>query len=274
MPPAKKCDGVDGEDVRAERRDLIVDALLRAGARGQHRDDGAHADDDAEHRQGRAEQVRANRLQRNDDDLAKQHGVSACRRVPPNLGSPTGVGQALRAQFFCRLASSTLSTRRAYHRFGERRGQAKAIVRRAARAALRCCSLRNFFAVSAGSALALLPLISVGPGRPARSRCCRTRRNIRTKRYGYELALTRLQRNAPARDWLAAADRALAATAIHRVAVRKSASESRSGARDGLRVHGARRAARRGQRHERRPARTRRAVRRSCSASRRCGTSA
>ena len=63
--------GVDGQDVRAERRDLIVDALLRACAGCQHRDDGAHADDDAEHRQSRAKQVRANRLQRNDDDLAK-----------------------------------------------------------------------------------------------------------------------------------------------------------------------------------------------------------
>ena len=42
---------VDGEDVRAERGDLIVDALLRSGAGGEHRDDGAYADDDAEHRQ-------------------------------------------------------------------------------------------------------------------------------------------------------------------------------------------------------------------------------
>jgi hypothetical protein len=62
---------VDGEDVRAERRDLIVDSFLRAGAGGEHRDDGAHADDDAEHRQNRTKQIRANRLQRNDDDLAK-----------------------------------------------------------------------------------------------------------------------------------------------------------------------------------------------------------
>ena len=67
--------GVDRENVRAESRDLVVDALLRARARGQHRDDGAHADDDAEHRQNCAEQVRANRLQRNDHDLAKQHEV-------------------------------------------------------------------------------------------------------------------------------------------------------------------------------------------------------
>ena len=43
--------GVDREDVRAERGDLIVDALLRAGTGREHRDDGAHADDDAEHRQ-------------------------------------------------------------------------------------------------------------------------------------------------------------------------------------------------------------------------------
>ncbi len=64
---------VDGEDVGAERRDLVVDAFLGAGPGGQHRDHGADTDDDAEHRQRRAEQVRADRLQRHDDDLAEYH---------------------------------------------------------------------------------------------------------------------------------------------------------------------------------------------------------
>ena len=80
--------------------------------------------------------------------------------------------------------------------------------KRAARTAWRGCSLRNFFALTTGTALALLPLISAGPAVSS----------IATvpyfpqyphQAYGYELAQTRLQHNAPARDWLVAADTAL-----------------------------------------------------------------
>jgi len=80
--------------------------------------------------------------------------------------------------------------------------------RRGARAALRCCSFRNLFALCAGSLLALVPLVSMGP-------------EIRSiemvpyapqyphQAYGYELALTRLQRNRPAIEWFDGAERAL-----------------------------------------------------------------
>jgi murein DD-endopeptidase MepM/ murein hydrolase activator NlpD len=71
-----------------------------------------------------------------------------------------------------------------------------------------CCSLRNAFALATGGALALVPLISAAP----------VSRSIAMlpyapqyphQAYGYELALTRLQHNAPARDWLAAAESVL-----------------------------------------------------------------
>ena len=39
-------------------------ACLRAGTQGHHGDDGAHADDDAEHRQETAKQIGADGLQR------------------------------------------------------------------------------------------------------------------------------------------------------------------------------------------------------------------
>jgi len=80
--------------------------------------------------------------------------------------------------------------------------------RRALRAVSIRCSFRNIFAVSVGASLALLPLVSAGP----------TVRSIAMlphapqyphQAYGYELALARLHRNAPAVDWVAAADRAL-----------------------------------------------------------------
>ena len=71
-----------------------------------------------------------------------------------------------------------------------------------------CCSLRNFLAVSAGSALALLPLISVGPATNSIA-LLPYAPQYPHQAHGYELALTRLRHNAPARDWLTAADRAL-----------------------------------------------------------------
>lgn len=80
--------------------------------------------------------------------------------------------------------------------------------RRALRAVSGCCSFRNAFAVSVGASLALLPLVSAGP----------TVRSIAMlpyapqyphQAYGYELALSRLHRSAPAVDWVTAAERAL-----------------------------------------------------------------
>jgi murein DD-endopeptidase MepM/ murein hydrolase activator NlpD len=76
------------------------------------------------------------------------------------------------------------------------------------RTALRCCSARNLFALSAGAALALLPLISVGPAVSSIAMLPHPPQYPH-QAYGYELALTRLQRNAAAGEWVAAADRAL-----------------------------------------------------------------
>ena len=83
-----------------------------------------------------------------------------------------------------------------------------AAFRRALRAASGRCSFRNVFAVAAGAALALVPLISAGPAVGSIAMLPYTPQYPH-QAYGYELALTRLQRNAPAVDWLAAADRAL-----------------------------------------------------------------
>src|SRR5262245_854209 len=80
--------------------------------------------------------------------------------------------------------------------------------RRALRAAFRCCSFRNVFAVSAGAALALLPLVSAGPAVGSIAMLPYVPQYPH-QAYGYELAMTRLQRNVPAVDWIAAADRAL-----------------------------------------------------------------
>ena len=80
--------------------------------------------------------------------------------------------------------------------------------RRALRAVFDRCSFRNVFAVSVGASLALLPLVSAGPA--ARSIALLPHApQYPHQAYGYELALTRLHRNAPAVDWVAAADRAL-----------------------------------------------------------------
>jgi murein DD-endopeptidase MepM/ murein hydrolase activator NlpD len=68
--------------------------------------------------------------------------------------------------------------------------------------------LRNFFALATGSALALAPLISAGPASSSVAMLPYAPQYPH-QAYGYALALTRLQRNAAARDWLAAADSAL-----------------------------------------------------------------
>lgn len=80
--------------------------------------------------------------------------------------------------------------------------------KRAARAVLWCCSFRSFFALSAGGVLALAPLIAMGPA--IRSiEMLPYAPQYPHQAYGYELALTPLQRNRPASDWLAGAERAL-----------------------------------------------------------------
>ena len=79
---------------------------------------------------------------------------------------------------------------------------------RALRAAWGRCSFRNFFAVSAGAALALVPLLSTAPNVGSFGMLAYAPQYPH-QAYGYELALTRLQRDARASDWVAAADRAL-----------------------------------------------------------------
>jgi peptidoglycan LD-endopeptidase LytH len=87
-------------------------------------------------------------------------------------------------------------------------GQTQSYFERAARGAWRCCSLRNVFALTTGAALALLPLISAGPAVSSIAMLPYSPQYPH-QAYGFELAQTRLQHNASARDWLAAADSAL-----------------------------------------------------------------
>jgi murein DD-endopeptidase MepM/ murein hydrolase activator NlpD len=87
-------------------------------------------------------------------------------------------------------------------------GARQSSVVRFARAALRCCSLRNFFALFAGCVVALVPMVSAGPAVSSFAMLPYAPQYPH-QAYGYDLALTRLQHNAPASDWLAAADRAL-----------------------------------------------------------------
>jgi len=81
-------------------------------------------------------------------------------------------------------------------------------VSRLLRAVFRCCSLRNFFALVSGSLVALVPLVSAGPAVSSFAMLPYAPQYPH-QAYGYELALTRLQHNAPGSDWLASADRAL-----------------------------------------------------------------
>src|SRR6185436_10656287 len=78
----------------------------------------------------------------------------------------------------------------------------------ALRAACGRCSFRNFFAVSAGAALTLVPFISAAPNVGSIGLLAYAPQYPH-QAYGYELALARLQRDARAGDWVAAADRAL-----------------------------------------------------------------
>ncbi len=87
-------------------------------------------------------------------------------------------------------------------------GARQTSVVRLARAVLGCCSLRNFFALFAGCVVALVPMISAGPAVSSFAMLPYAPQYPH-QAHGYDLALTRLQRNTPAADWLAAADRAL-----------------------------------------------------------------
>jgi murein DD-endopeptidase MepM/ murein hydrolase activator NlpD len=104
--------------------------------------------------------------------------------------------------------------------------------RRALRAASRRCSFPNFFAVAAGAALALVPLISTAPnvgslGMPTHVA------QYPHQAYGYELALTRLQRDTRAGNWVAAADRALQQPQPVRLPFEKVAEQANDAAANG-----------------------------------------
>lgn len=80
--------------------------------------------------------------------------------------------------------------------------------RRAVRATARGCSLRNFFALIVGTGFALAPLLAAAPTATSIALLAYVPQYPH-QAHGHELALTRLQHNAPAREWLAAADQAL-----------------------------------------------------------------
>ena len=60
--------------------DALLDRALRAAADRHHRDDRADADHDAEHREQRAQLVRAQRAERDGDDFAEEHRSILSRR--------------------------------------------------------------------------------------------------------------------------------------------------------------------------------------------------
>ncbi len=82
------------------------------------------------------------------------------------------------------------------------------MLHRALRRVVRACSVRNFFALLVGAGFALAPLLALAPAATTIAMLAYVPQYPH-QAHGYELALTRLQRNAPAREWLAAADRAL-----------------------------------------------------------------
>jgi murein DD-endopeptidase MepM/ murein hydrolase activator NlpD len=111
-------------------------------------------------------------------------------------------------------------------------GARQSALRRALQAALRCCSFRNFFALCAGSVLALAPLVSMGPA--IRSiEMLPYAPQYPHQAYGYELALTALQRNRQASDWLLGAERALLAPERVELPFRKAGEQASSAAAAG-----------------------------------------
>jgi murein DD-endopeptidase MepM/ murein hydrolase activator NlpD len=83
-----------------------------------------------------------------------------------------------------------------------------ASLRCAGRMAMRIGSLRNIVIVTAGMLLSLSPVDS-GPSAGVTASLLPYIPGYAHQAYGYALALTRLRGNAPAREWLAAADRAV-----------------------------------------------------------------
>jgi hypothetical protein len=77
------------DEVGAQALDLVLDARLRARADRRHRDHRAHADDDAEHRQGAAQLVDAQRGERDPERREKAHG-RRCQAVGPATAPRTG----------------------------------------------------------------------------------------------------------------------------------------------------------------------------------------
>jgi murein DD-endopeptidase MepM/ murein hydrolase activator NlpD len=89
------------------------------------------------------------------------------------------------------------------------------------KAAGRLCSLRNVTAIACGVALVFLPAVQ-GPASSGVSLLPYTPLYPH-QAHGYQLALTRLQHNAPAQGWLAAADFALQSPEVVELPLRVSA---------------------------------------------------
>jgi murein DD-endopeptidase MepM/ murein hydrolase activator NlpD len=104
--------------------------------------------------------------------------------------------------------------------------------RRAPRAASRCCSFRYFFAVMSGAALALMPLLVTAPN-VGSSGMLAYAPQYPHQAYGYELALTRLQRGSPAGEWVAAADRARLVPQSVGLQFQKAGEQARGAAANG-----------------------------------------
>ena len=65
--------GVHAQQRRPERLNAVLHGLLRTGAERDHRDHGAHADNDAQHGEQRAQLVGPQRFEGDLDDLAQEH---------------------------------------------------------------------------------------------------------------------------------------------------------------------------------------------------------
>ena len=71
--------GHHGDHGRAERRDPILDRLLRPASERHHRDDRRDADHDAKHREQGAQLVGAQSAKRDGDDFLKKHAAPLAR---------------------------------------------------------------------------------------------------------------------------------------------------------------------------------------------------
>ena len=102
-------------------------------------------------------------------------------------------------------------------------------VRGAARAALRCCSFRNFFAAAAAAVLALVPLMSAGPAISSIAMLPYAPQYPH-QAYGYGLAVTGSSGAEQAGDWVTAAHRALFQPQPIELPFRKRAERASGGA--------------------------------------------